>query len=98
MNSGQQQKSKSVMERHIHTVLLSIITAGILFGGNQIFNLSIAVARIQVSIEQIMQDKGKYVTVDFMLERSKARDNQLIEIDKRITRVENKLEKMNGGM
>lgn len=92
MGNGTQKREKSPMERHVHTILLSIITIAICWGSSQLFNLSIAMAKVQVSIEQLTQDRETYVTKDYAAERAKARDAQLAEFDKRITKMENKID------
>lgn len=92
---GGQKREKSVMERHIQTALLSIITIAICWGSSQLFNLSIAMAKVQVSVEQLTMDRATYVTKDYISERAKARDAQFNEVDKRITKIENKMETLN---
>lgn len=91
---GLDKKEKSIMERHVHTVLLSIITVAICWGSSQLFNLSIAVAEMRVSVESLIKSRETYVTKDYIAERAKARDQQFNEIDKRITKLENKMEAM----
>lgn len=87
-----QKDEKSSFERHFQTVLLSVITVAICWGSSQIFNLSISVAKLQVAIEQLTADRGKFVTMEYALERQKARDSQMIELDRRLTKIENKIE------
>lgn len=91
MGSGE-KKEKSMLEKHIHTVLLSIITVAICWGSSQLFNLSIAMAKVQVSVDQLTQDRETYVTKDYAAERAKARDAQFADMDKRVTKLENKMD------
>lgn len=90
-----QQKGKSIMERHIQTVLLSLITAGIIFGCQQIFTLSVSMAKVQVTLEQISANQSKYVTMDFIVERTKSRDQQFADHERRIGKLEALIDAMN---
>lgn len=75
------------MERHIQTVLLTIITAAIIWGSNQIFTLSFGMAKVQVTLEQLTAKSGKYATLDYVDQRGRARDQQLLEFDRRIRKL-----------
>lgn len=83
------------MEKHIQTVLLALITAGIIWGSSQIFNLSLSMAKVQVTLEQISENQSKYATMDFVAERSKARDQQFADHERRIGKLEALIDAMN---
>lgn len=82
------------MERHIQTVLLSIITAGIIFGCNQIFGLSVGMAEVKITLQQMQENSKQYVTMEYIQSRIKLRDQQMDAQDKRLTKLENKFEKL----
>lgn len=94
MTGAEKKKEKTVLEKHVQTILLSIITVAICWGSSQLFNLSIAVAEMRISVESLTQDRAAYVTKEYAAEREKSRDSQVSDLDKRVTRLENKMENL----
>lgn len=82
-----------MLERHIQTALLSLITAAILFGAQQIFALSVAMAKVQVTLEQLAQNSKQYVTMEYVTQRARQRDLQFDDHERRIQRLEAAAEK-----
>lgn len=91
-NATEKKREPLIMERHIQTVLLSVITAGILFGSGTIWNLSMQVVRMAEKIDALTSTSKNFVTMNEIQGMGKIRDQQFMDFDKRLTKVENKLE------
>lgn len=76
------------MERHIQTILLSVITAAIIFGAQQIFALSVNMAKVQVTLEQLATASKGYATVQYVESRAATLDQAIKEHERRIQRIE----------
>lgn len=87
-------KGKTGMERHIQTILLSVITAAIIFGAQQIFALSVAMAKVQVTLEQLAAASKGYATVQYVESRAAAQEQAVKEHERRIERLEGVVDSM----
>ncbi len=87
--------AKSMLEKHVQTILLAIITAAIIWGSNQVFLLSIGMAEVKVQLQQLNEKSEKYVTMDYVIEKSKTRDQQISDHDRRISKLEALMDAMN---
>lgn len=89
------EKAQRPMEKHIQTVLLGIITAVLLGSGAMLLNLSNQMAVLTTKVEMFSDSAKNYVTFDFVDQRSKVRDLQFNDLEKRVTKLENKMDKRN---
>ena len=85
--ANHKSEKKFLMERHVTTILVSLITAGIIYVGFSVTNMGgeIKLLKFQVaSLEtHIREDWGEYATKENM-----------VRMSERIDRIEAKLEKL----
>lgn len=81
------------MEKHIQTVLLGIMTASLLGAGALLLGLSNQMAVLTTKVEIFSDNSKTFVTTEVIDQRSKVRDMQFSDIEKRVTKLETKLEK-----
>ncbi len=92
MSQTEKTRAPTLMEKHIQTILLGIITAAILFGCSTIFTLSMQMATVVVKIDAITESSKSFVTVNDMINTGKIISTQMQDFDKRLTKQENKVE------
>jgi hypothetical protein len=92
MSQTEKARAPTLMEKHIQTILLGIITAAILFGCSTIFTLSMQMATITVKIDSITESSKNFVTVNDMINSGKITSSQMMDFDKRLTKSENKID------
>lgn len=88
-----EQRGKSVLEKHIQTILLTIVTAGIVWVGATLLALSKDFASLSVTVGGLKDQVQKYDSADYMKKSDlplflRAYDNEIIYMKERMARLE----------
>lgn len=83
-------KKETPMEKHIQTVLLSIITFSLITAGTVLFSVNNQVAVMQYQLKALTDSAGQFVTKDVLDARGRVQDLQLNQFEQRLQALEKK--------